>query len=123
MNSPSEPYPGGSTFNAVISLARAGVPATFISEAGHDRVGQNIIRFLQDNGVDASNVNVFPGSRSPISLAFLDDNNDAEYIFYKDHPHDQARLLLSGHSARRHRALWLILCGQSGDQTSGGGIA
>lgn len=82
-------YPGGSTFNAVISLARAGVPATFISEAGHDRVGQNIIRFLQDNGVDASNVNVFPGSRSPISLAFLDDNNDAEYIFYKDHPHDQ----------------------------------
>ena len=24
-----------------------------------------------------------------MSLAFLDDNNDAEYIFYKDHPHDQ----------------------------------
>lgn len=82
-------YPGGSTFNAIISLARSGVPATFISEAGHDRVGQNIIRFLKDNGVDASNVNVFPESKSPISLAFLDENNDAEYIFYKDHPHDQ----------------------------------
>lgn len=82
-------YPGGSTFNAIISLARAGAQTAFISEAGHDRVGKNIIHFLKENGVDASNVNVFPDSKSPISLAFLDDNNDAEYIFYKDHPHDQ----------------------------------
>ena len=52
-------------------------------------MGQNIIKFLKDNGVDASNVTAFPGSKSPVSLAFLDDNNDAEYIFYKDHPHDQ----------------------------------
>ena len=82
-------YPGGSTFNAIISLARSGVSTSFISEAGHDRIGQNIIKFLKDNGVDASNVNVYPGAKSPVSLAFLDDNNDAEYIFYKDHPHDQ----------------------------------
>jgi fructokinase len=82
-------YPGGSSFNAIISLARAGVPTAFICEAGHDRVGQNIINFLKENHVDTSNVNVFPGSRSPISLAFLDENNDAQYIFYKDHPHDQ----------------------------------
>ena len=82
-------YPGGSTFNAVISLARAGVPATFISETGNDRVGQNIINFLEENGVDASNVNRYPESKSPVSLAFLNDTNDAEYIFYKDHPHDQ----------------------------------
>lgn len=82
-------YPGGSSFNAIISLARASVPTAFICEAGHDRVGQNIINFLKENHVDTSNVNVFPGSRSPISLAFLDENNDAQYIFYKDHPHDQ----------------------------------
>ena len=82
-------YPGGSAFNAIISMARAGVPTSFISEAGNDRVGRNIIKFLKDNGVDADNVSVFPGSKSPVSLAFLDANNDAEYIFYKDHPHDQ----------------------------------
>ncbi|MBP7767810.1 MAG: carbohydrate kinase [Prevotella sp.] len=82
-------YPGGSSFNALISLARAGVNTTFISETGNDRVGANIIRFLQENGVDASNVNRYPDSKSPVSLAFLNDNNDAEYIFYKDHPHDQ----------------------------------
>lgn len=82
-------YPGGSTFNAIVSLGRSGVSTKFISETGHDRVGEYIINFLKENGVDPSNVNIFPESKSPISLAFLNDNNDAEYIFYKDHPHDQ----------------------------------
>ena len=81
--------PGGSVFNGIISLGRAGVPATFISEAGNDRVGRNIVAFLKDNGVNADNINIYPNSKSPISLAFLDESNDAEYIYYKDHPHDQ----------------------------------
>ena len=81
--------PGGSVFNGVISLGRAGVPASFISETGNDRVGRHIVEFLKENGVNADNINVFPESKSPISLAFLDDHNDAEYLFYKDHPHDQ----------------------------------
>lgn len=82
-------YPGGSAFNALVSLGRSGVPGTFIGEAGNDRVGRNVISFLRENGVNADKVNVFPESKSPISLAFLNENNDAEYLFYKDHPHDQ----------------------------------
>ena len=81
--------PGGSVFNGIISLGRAGVDATFISEAGNDRVGRRIIDFLRQNGVNVDNVNVYPGSKSPLSLAFLDEHNNAEYIFYKDHPHDR----------------------------------
>ena len=86
---PVSAVPGGSTFNAVISLGRSGIPTSFISETGNDRVGRNIIRFLQDNGCDASCVNVYPNSKSPLSLAFLNEQNDAEYIFYKDHPNDR----------------------------------
>ncbi|MCR4583357.1 MAG: carbohydrate kinase [Prevotella sp.] len=86
---PVQAVPGGSTFNAIISLGRAGVPAMFIGEAGNDRIGENVKKYLTTNGVDASLVNVFPESKSPVSLAFLDENNDAQYIFYKDHPHDQ----------------------------------
>ena len=52
-------------------------------------MGRNIIGFLNDNGVNADNINVYPNSKSPISLAFLNDSNDAEYVFYKDHPHDR----------------------------------
>ena len=81
--------PGGSVFNGIISLGRSGVPASFISETGNDRVGKTIIKFLEENHVNGDNMFVYPESKSPISLAFLNEQNDAEYIFYKDHPHDQ----------------------------------
>lgn len=86
---PIKAVPGGSVYNGIISLGRAGVNATFISETGNDKVGKKIIAFLKDNGVNADNICVFPDSKSPLSLAFLDDHNDAEYVFYKDHPHDR----------------------------------
>ena len=88
-NKPVEAVPGGSAFNAITSLGRCGVSTSFISEAGNDDVGKYIIEFLKSNGVNADNVTTFPDSKSPVSLAFLNEKNDAEYIFYKDHPHDQ----------------------------------
>ena len=41
---------------------------------------------MRDNHISTDYVNVFPDGKSPVSLAFLDDNSDAEYIFYKDYP-------------------------------------
>ena len=90
---PLKAVPGGSAFNAVISLGRAGVPSTFISETGNDRVGENVKKYLVANNVDASGVCVFPDSKSPLSLAFLDDDNNADYVFYKDHPHDRLEFI------------------------------
>jgi fructokinase len=90
---PIRAVPGGSAFNAIISIGRAGIPAYFISETGNDRVGQWVKRFLRDNGVDDAGVCVFPDSKSPLSLAFLDEQNNAEYLFYKDHPHDRLDLI------------------------------
>ena len=58
--------PGGSVFNGIISLGRSGVPASFISETGNDRVGQRIISFSRENGVNADNIAVYPESKSPI---------------------------------------------------------
>lgn len=81
--------PGGSMFNGLISLGRVGMNAGFISETGNDRIGRKIIKFLEDNHVDTSNISVYPEAKSPVSLAFLNDQNDAEYIFYKDHPNDK----------------------------------
>lgn len=86
---PVNAVPGGSTFNAIISLGRSGIETSFISETGNDRVGRMIIQFLKDNGCRADCVNVYPDSKSPLSLAFLNEQNDAEYIFYKDHPNDR----------------------------------
>ena len=83
---PQAAVPGGSVYNAVISLGRIGQNVTFISETGNDRVGEMILANMRENGVDTANVNVFPEGKSPVSLAFLNERNDAEYIFYKDYP-------------------------------------
>ncbi len=83
---PQAAVPGGSVYNAVISLGRMGQNVTFISETGNDRVGEMILANMRENGVDTANVNVFSEGKSPVSLAFLNERNDAEYIFYKDYP-------------------------------------
>lgn len=83
---PQAAVSGGSVYNAVISLGRMGQNVTFISETGNDRVGEMILANMRENGVDTANVNVFPEGKSPVSLAFLNERNDAEYIFYKDYP-------------------------------------
>ena len=86
---PINALPGGSAFNAIISLGRSGIATTFIGEAGNDRIGDYVTDFLRDNGVATDGINVFPDSKSPLSLAFLDADNNADYLFYKDHPHDR----------------------------------
>ena len=87
---PTAAVPGGSVFNSLISLGRIGMNVQLISETGNDRVGDIVINFLKENGVDATNVCVYKDGRTPISLAWLNKNNDAEYEFYKDYP--KARL-------------------------------
>ena len=85
---PIEAVPGGSTFNGIVSLGRAGIKTVFVSETGNDRVGEYVRDFLRDNNVDTSTINVFQETKSPVSLAFLDKDNNADYIFYRDQKHD-----------------------------------
>lgn len=83
-NQAATSVPGGSTFNSMISLGRMGVPTCFLSEIGDDKVGEIVHSFLSDNGVDDRYLTEYPERKSPISLAFLDDHNNATYSFYKD---------------------------------------
>lgn len=83
---PVAAVPGGSCFNSVISIGRTGLPCRFIGYTGHDRVGSDTRAFLQNNGVSIENFEVREGEKSAISLAYLDENGDATYQFYKDVP-------------------------------------
>lgn len=92
-NQPSATVPGGSVFNGIVSLGRAGVNVSFISETGNDRVGNIILQFMRENNIPTDHVNVFPDGKSPVSLAFLNEHSDAEYIFYKDYPKQRLDVL------------------------------
>lgn len=86
---PVKAVPGGSVYNSIISLGRVGADAAFISEVGDDNIGEIILSHLRDSGVDASAVCCFSGGKSPLALAFLNERNDAEYLFYKDYPNNR----------------------------------
>ncbi len=83
-NQPVGAVPGGSVFNGMVSLGRCGVATTMLTETGNDRIGDNVIQFLQDNGVCTDYVQRFSHGQSPVSLAFLDAQNNAQYMAYKD---------------------------------------
>ena len=82
---PQKAVPGGSTFNSIVSLGRAGVPCIMVTEVGGDHIGNMTCQFLRQNGVSDEYVCRHKGTKSHITLAFLDENNDAQYTFYKDH--------------------------------------
>lgn len=85
-NQPHKAVPGGSVFNGLVSLGRLGIPVTFISELGNDQVGEIICNFMKENHISTEFVDRYPVGKSPVSLAFLDNNNNASYSFYKDYP-------------------------------------
>ena len=82
---PQKAVPGGSTFNSIMSLGRAGVPCAMVTETGGDHIGDIICKYLLENGVSPEFVYRHKHTKSHITLAFLDENNDAQYEFYKDH--------------------------------------
>lgn len=86
-NQPQRGVPGGSTFNALVSLGRVGVPCSMVTEAGDDHVADMIYSYLTANGVNSRYVYRHAHTKSHISLAFLDEHNDAHYTFYKDYAH------------------------------------
>lgn len=92
-DTPTAAVPGGSTFNAMISLGRTvpkalpGVPIVMVTEVGDDHIGDIVTSFMERNGVSTEAVTRNKGTQTHISMAFLDENNDAQYEFYKDHAH------------------------------------
>lgn len=92
-NKPIAAVPGGSVFNAIVSLGRLKVPVCFISEFGNDKVGAIIKDFMKDNNLSTDYIDTFPDGKSPISLAFLNEKNNAEYLFYKDYPSQRLEMI------------------------------
>lgn len=83
---------GGSMLNTSVTLGRLGIPVYFISEYGIDQVGEMVDSFLKANGVNTQYVHRFSDGKSALALAFLDDNNNAHYSFYKSYPDQRLQI-------------------------------
>lgn len=85
-NQPFTAKAGGACLNTAVSLGRLGVPVQFIGEYGLDEVGNFIDNFLKINQVSTEYVYRYYDGKSALALAFLNENNDASYDFYKIYP-------------------------------------
>ncbi len=86
---PQAAKPGGSSLNAAVTLGRLGKNVKFIGEYGEDPVGELVDKFLKENNVGTEFVSRFSDGKSALALAFLDADNNASYIFYKDFPEER----------------------------------
>ena len=69
---PTGAFPGGSVFNALVSLGRCGADTALVTETGSDRIGDTVVKFMADNGIDTRYVGRFASGQSPVSLASRD---------------------------------------------------
>ncbi len=79
---PQKAIPGGSMLNSAVSLGRLKEHVYFITELGKDFSGNIIKDFLIENNVNTDYIYEYDG-KTTLALAFLDENNNAEYNFYK----------------------------------------
>jgi len=84
--------PGGAMLNTAVSIGRLGLPVYLVSEYANDLLGQSIDQFLFANGVQMDHIYRFENGKTALAMAFLDENNEARYSFYKNYPGE--RLLI-----------------------------
>ena len=93
-NQPKFATPGGSMLNSAVSLGRTGVSVHLISDYANDATGMLIDDFLEQNGVSTMYVNRYNNGKTTLALAFLDQDHNADYTFYKDYPANRFPLQL-----------------------------
>ena len=86
---PTAAVPGGSTFNAMVSLGRTAthtfpdVELRMVSQIGDDKVADIVTGFMEANGISTEAMVRVQG-QSSVSLAILDENRNASYEFFRD---------------------------------------
>ncbi|MCX6266164.1 MAG: carbohydrate kinase [Bacteroidetes bacterium] len=93
-NQPQSALPGGSMLNTAVSLGRAGIPVSFISDYGQDQAGNIIHDYLLKNGVSTEYISRYSHGKTALALAFLDQLKNAEYSFYKNYPDERLTISL-----------------------------
>ncbi|MFA0821427.1 MAG: carbohydrate kinase [Methanomethylovorans sp.] len=89
---PISANPGGAILNTAISLARCGIDVTLITEFSTDHLGDIVNEFLKFNGVNTENIYKYKEGETPLALAFLDERNDAKYVFYETYPPERLQI-------------------------------
>jgi fructokinase len=83
------PVIGGSPLNVAQGLARMGVKTAFLGGISSDFLGEKLMRFIEDEGIETRFISRFS---KPTTLSFINvnDNGVPDYAFYGENAADRA---------------------------------
>src|SRR2546426_3081852 len=81
-------YVGGSPTNISVGVARLGLRAALLTAVGEDPVGDFVLRFLRNNGVDVSATPRKAGRRTGAVLLGIEPPDRFPLVFYRDNAAD-----------------------------------
>lgn len=76
---PSGAKPGGAPLNVSIHLKRQNLHPTLISKIGNDKIGEDLIEFLQQSGINTDAIQKDDNLPTSQVLVHLDENKNASY--------------------------------------------
>jgi len=77
-------YVGGSPTNISVGVRRLGLRSALLTALGHDPVGDFILHFLQQEGVDTTNVLRKAGRRTSAVLLGIEPPDRFPLVYYRD---------------------------------------
>jgi 5-dehydro-2-deoxygluconokinase len=83
-------YVGGCPTNVSVGTSRLGLRTGLLTAVGEDQVGDFVLHFLREAGVDVSWVPRKPGRRTSAVIASLQSADGFELTFYRDNCADEA---------------------------------
>jgi ribokinase len=76
--------PGGKGLNQAVAAARLGLQTSLIAAVTDDRFGEEILQYLQDEGVDTSLVKIVRGRRTPFTGVFEKELGDSIAVNWRN---------------------------------------
>lgn len=78
-------YPGGAPANVACALVKLGTPSAFIGAVGEDEPGKNLVKLLEEVGVDTDGVQLNPEAPTRQVLVTRKENGDRVFSGFKDY--------------------------------------
>lgn len=79
---------GGSPVNIAIGVSRLGLKSATLTAVGEDRVGDFVLRYLQNEGVATEYIPRKPDSRTGLAIVAIQPPDNFPLVFYRDNPAD-----------------------------------
>ncbi len=78
-------YPGGAPANVACALVKLGTPSAFIGAVGEDQPGKELVKLLEEIGVDITGVQRHPQAPTREVLVTRKQNGDRVFSGFKDY--------------------------------------